>query len=107
MVSDNSLGSYLERQREWSKRTFGVSRRTNGILQHIAKELREIASNPEDLVEWVDVVILAMDGYWRHGGEPKDIMAVLQAKQDINFARTWLHTEAEDEPSEHDRGDKQ
>lgn len=57
--------------RDWSKATFGPGRRTKGLLEHIRRELDEVAAAPDDLVEWVDVVLLAFDGYWRHGGTPE------------------------------------
>ncbi len=94
------LGAVLASQMEWSKRTFGNGRRTIGITKHIEKELAEIRDNPEDLSEWIDVIILAMDGYWRHGGTPDTIMRDLLAKQAKNRTRTYPVT-AEDEPSEH------
>jgi hypothetical protein len=97
------LVGYLTRQWEWSKRTFGPGKRTKGILRHIEKELLEIEAKPDDLTEWADVVILAMDGFWRHGGKPEDLMRVLQAKQEKNFARVWPTPTSEDEATEHVR----
>lgn len=99
----NDIREYNERQRQWSRQTFGDGKRTLGILAHIRKELAEIKAKPDDLEEWIDVAILALDGYWRHGGEPADLMAHLQAKQDKNFARQWPAPGPEDEPTEHVR----
>lgn len=94
---------YLERQRDWSIQTFGESKRTNGVTKHIEKELDEIRENPNDLMEWIDVIILAMDGAWRAGYEPQEIIDALVLKQKINFARNWppVGTFDDDEPSEH------
>ncbi|MCB9377051.1 MAG: DUF550 domain-containing protein [Microthrixaceae bacterium] len=80
---------HLERQRAWSAQTFGPGRRTVGILQHIRKELQEIEEEPLDLGEWVDVVILALDGAWRAGYSPTDIIGAIKAKQTRNEGRTW------------------
>ena len=102
-LEGNTLTAYLTRQWEWSKRTFGPGRRTLGIIQHIQKELREVEAKPTDLSEWVDVAILAMDGYWRHGGSPETFMRDMQAKQDKNFARVWPTPTSEDVAVEHDR----
>jgi hypothetical protein len=99
----DELVSYLRRQIEWSKRVFGEGPRTGGITRHIEKECREIRAAPYDLSEWVDVMILAMDGYWRHGGTPEWLMAELEAKQDKNFARSWPTPVSQDEPVEHVR----
>jgi len=99
------LTAYLKRQWGWSKETFGPHLRTKGVIQHITKELREIEANPHDLSEWVDVIILAMDGFWRHGGKPEDLLPAMQAKQGKNFARSWpdWRTMGEDQAIEHDR----
>lgn len=96
------LGSYLRTQWEWSAKTFGNGRRTLGILDHIKKELLEIEAQPTDLSEWVDVVILAMDGYWRHGGQIESLMNDMRAKQVKNMARSWP-APSEDVAVEHDR----
>lgn len=45
--------SHLRRQREFSERTFGPGARTNGVIDHIRKELREIEAKPDDLSEWI------------------------------------------------------
>lgn len=97
------IEEYLRLQWEWSRRTFGPGRRTLGITDHIRKELAEIEAKPDDLSEWVDVAILAMDGYWRHGGKPEAFMDALLAKQRKNFARTWPAPVSEDIAVEHDR----
>ncbi len=98
---EDSLIPYLERQAEWSNRTFGPGLRTNGILEHIRKELKEIEAKPGDLEEWIDVIILALDGYWRHYGHPLDLMRHLQDKQNKNFARRWPEPTDEDIVVEH------
>lgn len=96
------LAPYLRRQWDWSAKTFGPGKRTLGILDHIRKELQEIGQNPLDLSEWIDVMILALDGYCRHGGSIEGIMAHLQAKQDKNFARKWPTPQSEDVAVEHE-----
>lgn len=82
---------HLDRQREWSARTFGPAevRGPLGPLAHIRKELDEIAAEPYDVEEWVDVIILAFDGAWRAGHEPDEILTAVKAKQSKNEARTW------------------
>ena len=67
--------TYLERHREWSRATFGPGTRAMGLVDHIRKELAEIEAAPGDLGEWVDVIILAIDGAWRSGAKPADIIA--------------------------------
>lgn len=81
--------SHLRRQREWSERTFGPGTRSQGVVNHIRKELIEIETEPGDLVEWIDVVILALDGAWRTGATPRQIITALIAKQAKNENRQW------------------
>ena len=94
---------HLQRQREWSERTFGPGHRTKGVIDHIRKELVEIEQAPLDLTEWIDVVILALDGAWRAGHSPSDIVQALAAKQAKNEARTWpdWRTQSEDKAIGH------
>lgn len=97
------LVEHLYRQREWSSRTFGHGPRTKGVIGHIRKELEEIERAPYDLTEWIDVVILALDGAWRSGASLADIVAALQAKQATNEARQWPKPTSEDVTVEHVR----
>jgi hypothetical protein len=75
------------------------------VVQHIRKELTEIEAQPTDLSEWIDVAILALDGAWRAGHSPEDIIAALVAKQAKNEARAWpdWRERSEDVAIEHDR----
>ena len=104
-VQPPDLFDHLKRQWAWSLKTFGPVRRTLGVTRHIEKEIAEIREKPEDLSEWVDVIILAMDGYWRHGGKPEELLMHMQAKQDKNFARQWPSPTSEDEAVEHVRAE--
>ena len=75
------LIKHLDRQRLWSDQTFGPGARAEGVVDHIGKELSEILQCPSDLSEWIDVVILALDGASREGYTPKQIVDALVAKQ--------------------------
>lgn len=83
------LLAHLQRQREWSERTFGPGPRTAGVVDHIRKELCEIEAAPGDITEWIDVVILALDGAWRAGARPQQIIDAIVAKQTKNEGRAW------------------
>ena len=100
----------LERVREWSHNTFGPANGDpTGILAHIRKELDEIAANPRDTEEWIDVVILALDGAWRCDVHPYGIMTprfiveALWNKWDKTEKRKWpdWRTAAPGQPIEH------
>lgn len=80
---------HLYRQREWSERTFGPGDRRKGIIDHIRKELVEIEHAPKDVTEWIDVAILALDGAWRSGATPEQIVEALHNKQIKNEGRVW------------------
>lgn len=100
-----SLVEHLHRQRQFSERTFGPGPRTQGVVDHIRKELDEILADPADLGEWIDVVMLALDGAWRSGAEPIEIAAALRAKLVKNEARKWPDWRTADPTKaiEHDR----
>lgn len=80
---------HLERQRTFSLNTFGPGTRLNGVLDHLRKELVEVEAKPNDLSEWIDLVLLACDGAWRQGYEPKQIADALDAKLTKNEKRVW------------------
>lgn len=135
---------HLVRQRAWSYKAFGPSARTFGILDHIRRELAEVAAahqefereraifrvqwdsrarpdllhkimgrvvtaHAAELGEWVDVIILALDGALRSGADPQEILDAVLAKQAANEARPWpdWRTMSEEEAIEHvrDTGD--
>lgn len=84
-----NLIEHLHRQRTWSERTFGPGCRTYGVMDHIRKELKEIENDPLELSEWIDIVLLALDGAWRAGHTPEEIASALAAKQIKNEGRSW------------------
>ncbi|WP_233154808.1 dATP/dGTP pyrophosphohydrolase domain-containing protein [Candidimonas nitroreducens] len=100
-----NFADHLQRQREWSERTFGPGARAAGVVDHIRKELREIEADPGDLREWVDVIILALDGAWRSGASPEQIIETIVAKQSKNEGRAWpdWRTMDPNKAIEHDR----
>ncbi|QNJ56290.1 hypothetical protein SEA_OHGEESY_61 [Gordonia phage Ohgeesy] len=105
-MTDTIDAAHLARQRAFSLRTFGPGARTNGVIDHITKELDEVRKAPTDLSEWADVIILAFDGAWRSGAEPQQIIDAIVAKQTRNEARVWpdWRTQDPDKAIEHDRG---
>ena len=94
------LEQHLIRQMVFSRATFGPGARTDGVIDHIRKELVEVAESKGSPNEWVDVVILALDGLTRSmwaAGEYRlsaDDIAVAAAKtivfkQAKNERRDW------------------
>ncbi len=84
-----NLVKYLKRQLAWSSSTFGPGERTEGILDHILKEMIEVREDPESVEEWVDIAILALDGALRVGHGPDAIARQLTLKLHINEHRKW------------------
>lgn len=103
------LVQHLRRQADFSLRTFGPGERTDGVCDHIRKELFEVQSDActgaPALGEWIDVIILAFDGAWRTGATPEQIVAALVAKQTKNEGRKWpdWRTQDPNKAIEHDR----
>lgn len=103
------LEDYLKRQQGWFLKTFGPGDRDTGLIKHIAGELEEIKDSPGDIEEWVDVIILGIEGALRNAkadtdiGKVLEVVDCLQMKQDKNFAREWPDwTKADlDKPIEH------
>lgn len=99
------LVTHLKRAAEFSARAFGPFTRKHGVVEHIRKELSEIESDPSDVREWIDVVILGFDGALRTGASPEQIADALFDKQVRNERRQWpdWRLAADGAPIEHRR----
>lgn len=97
--------AHLHRQQQFSAKTFGPGKRVQGVTDHIAKELAEVRESDGDLSEWIDVVILGLDGALRCGATPEQVVAALIAKQAKNESRRWpdWRTADPNKAIEHDR----
>lgn len=111
------LKQHLLRQMAFSHSTFGPGTRTDGVVDHIRKELVEVEGALGSADEWVDVVILALDGLTRQiafcNGQRRDPKAVaeivcgmIEGKQTRNEARNWpdWRTAEKNKAIEHVRG---
>lgn len=99
------LTAHLFRQIAFSTRAFGPGDRAQGVIDHIRKELLEVEAEPEDLEEWIDVVLLALDGAWRAGYHPDQVTSALEQKLAKNEQRHWPDWRTADRTKaiEHDR----
>ncbi len=112
------LKQHLLRQMAFSHATFGPGERTDGVIDHIRKELDEVSRANGEAAEWVDVVILALDGLTRRlayclGDEVRrdpNFVAetacnMIEGKQTRNEERTWpdWRTAPKDRAIEHVR----
>lgn len=87
-----NLIEHLKRQNEFSAKTFGPPREPNasaGVIDHLKEEITEVESDPKDIMEWIDIMMLASDGAFREGYTPENIAAAWAMKLDINMSRTW------------------
>ncbi|MDR5867254.1 dATP/dGTP pyrophosphohydrolase domain-containing protein [Halomonas koreensis] len=102
------LIDHLTRQIAFSMRAFGPGERQQGVVDHIRKELTEIEEAPHDLEEWIDVVLLALDGAWRAGFTASEVVIALEAKLAKNESRTWPDWRTADRTKaiEHDRSEE-
>jgi hypothetical protein len=112
------LEQHLLRQMAFSRATFGPGERRAGVCDHIRKELVEVEAEQtprEASIEWVDVVILALDGLTRSllaaGRKPMhaatEACAMIVQKQERNELRDWPDWRSQplDQAIEHVRGD--
>ncbi len=94
------LEQHLIRHMAFSHATFGPGERTDSVIDHIRKELIEVHDATGKSSEWVDVVILALDGLTRslaflNGGRSNPERVAETAcrmiidKQTKNEAREW------------------
>ena len=96
---------FIERKVAWSRETFGPGARTAGVCTHIKKELQEVERAPNDVTEWADIILLAMDGALRAGATGADLIRAVVEKDSANRERTWpdWRTLPADAPIEHTR----
>ena len=93
------LEAHLTRQVVFSRATFGPGERRAGVIDHIRKELAEVEAADGEAAEWVDVVILALDGLTRRlwATMPHDnadevastACRMIRGKQAKNERRDW------------------
>jgi hypothetical protein len=84
-----NLTTLVKRQIEFSSETFGPGDRLEGIIDHIRKELIEVEESGGDLEEWVDIILLAIDGAWRSGNTSHQVAGAVKKKLDKNIERNW------------------
>lgn len=90
VMRDLDLVHLLREMLVWSKETFGCGIRTEPILKHIEMEVKEVRdSKGEDPYEWIDIIILAMDGALNAGYTPEEIAFFLRNKFEKNKKRTY------------------
>lgn len=107
-MGNSFLSAFVFDQYRWSMQTFGPGDRTEGLLKHIGKEIEELRAAPTpdaQLDEWIDVLLLALDGALRCGVTPLVVSESIEAAQKRNFNRRWppANLQRLGEPNEHVR----
>ena len=88
-MKDSITAADIAAYRDFSLNTFGPGARNEAKFKHLAEELDEAREDPTNTEEWIDIVILALDGAYRNGASPEEIIAAYHAKCAKNLARTW------------------
>ena len=88
-MSEAYFNEFVARHAEWTEATFGPGLRTKGITNHIRKELIEIENEPTKLEEWIDVILLALDGARRTGANGSAILDEIERKHALVKTRTY------------------
>jgi len=90
------MTEFIRLYKKFSTKAFGPNTDENnreaGVINHIRLELKEItkAETPEDkMAEWVDIILLGIDGAWRTGCTPAQIAKAVWAKFQKNLTRDW------------------
>lgn len=90
VTKDNQFdATLLDFVRRWNLAAYGPGKRTEGTLDHIRKELVEIEKDPSDPIEWVDVILLALNGLMRLDYDGDAIIQFIRAKMAKNALRDW------------------
>ena len=114
MTDSLDLVQHLYRARAFSIGTFGPGARTEGVLNHMQKEMQEVRDavalhnephGKHALREWIDLMILSMDGALRCCDSPEEVVEELLYKHDKNEHRSWpdWHTADPNKAIEHVR----
>ena len=116
-----NLEQHLARQLAFSAATFGPGQRMEGVLDHLTKEIEEVRESNGSADEWVDLVILSLDGLLRqikfclddnsmvetpyNTVVAKTACMMIEGKQNRNENRTWpdWRTADPNKAIEHDR----
>lgn len=86
----------------WQEKQFGDKRSVAGAAAHLARELREIERNPNDLEEHADALFMLLQVYAVCGVPLRAVFHAAAKKLEKNRQRTWQEPDGEG-VIEHDR----
>lgn len=73
---------------EWAFETF-KGQKIDGKLKHMKKEIDEIIENPDDIIEWADVMLLFLNASKQQGLDMDQILDACKEKFEIIKKREW------------------
>src|SRR6185369_12898305 len=76
--------AFFNEKMRWSRETFGRTLPWAGIIKHLRKEIDEAEKEPLCLSEWIDIVLVAIDGAGRAGYDGAAFAAALVDKLQTN-----------------------
>ena len=73
----------------WSDSVWGEGRSPAGAINHLAQEVDELRSSPQNIMEHVDVIMLAMESLRLAGFDVAELVDAAAKKLEINKQREW------------------
>lgn len=73
---------------DWQDKTFPHGT-VHSKLEHLKDEIAEVQDDPNDLLEWADLLILLMGAARLAGFSMSQLMVGVEAKHIINQRRDW------------------
>jgi NTP pyrophosphatase (non-canonical NTP hydrolase) len=74
---------------EWSHATFGWRNTVDGKINHLRKEVEELAAAPRDEMEMADIVILLLYIANHAGKSGDDLLEAVERKLELVKRRQW------------------
>ena len=74
---------------QWSTQTFGHRTNPSGPINHLKKEVEELAQKPLDPTEYADCLLLLLDAWRIAGGSADQLVVNAFDKLAVNKQRDW------------------
>lgn len=72
-----NLIDLLRKQQEFSQQVYGPHP-TRNVMVCIKMELQRVIDNPDDVLQWADVLLMVFDGAMHRGFTPEEIAAAME-----------------------------
>lgn len=88
-MTDKKIIHLLNDHGIWTVEKFGFANDPLPSLHHLRNEVEEAIQAPFDELEYADIFLLGMSGFWRTNRDAEDLFQAIQKKIEINKARKW------------------